>query len=171
MRFDLHQHVWTEPLLGALSARQELPRVRRDGLRWRLELAGEPASHLDLAGDEPSLRAALVHLDGLDRALVAPSCALGFEPDVVEAFADGVRELPGEFGAWGALPLRECSPPAVDRLIDEGFAGLCVPAGALASPAGVERCGPVLERLERRGAPLLVHPGPDPFAPPGAAGD
>src|SRR5437764_14886673 len=104
MRFDLHQHVWTEPLLGTLSARSELPRLRRDGLRWRLELAGEPASHLDLAGDEPGLRAALVHLDGLDRALVPPSCALGFEDDVVEAYAAGVRALPVGVGAWGAIP-------------------------------------------------------------------
>src|SRR3954463_6540490 len=80
MRLDVHQHLWTEPLLSALSARRELPRVRRDGLRWRLEIAGEPPSLLDDAGDQPSLRAALVHLDGLDRALVAPSCALGCEP-------------------------------------------------------------------------------------------
>src|SRR4051794_3734715 len=166
MRLDVHQHLWTEPLLSALSARRELPRVRRDGLRWRLEIAGEPPSLLDDAADEPSLRAALVHLDGLDLALVAPSCALGVEPDVAAAYAEGVRDLPAEFGAWGCADPRD-GATAVDRLLDEGFAGLCLPAGALASPAGVERCGPVLERLERRDAPLLVHPGPDPWAPAG----
>src|SRR4051812_15931088 len=170
MRFDVHQHVWTEPLLSALSARRELPRVRPDGARWRLELAGEPSGLLDVPGDEPGLRAALVHLDGLDRALVAPSCALGDHDDLAAAYAEGVRSLPDEFGAWGWLPVREGSPAAADRLLDDGFAGLCVPAGALASPAGVERCGPVLERLERRGAPLLVHPGPDPWAAPAQSG-
>src|SRR5437763_512285 len=59
MRLDVHQHLWTEPLLATLSARSELPRVRRDGLRWRLEIEGEPSSLLDVAGDAPSLRAAL----------------------------------------------------------------------------------------------------------------
>src|SRR3954463_8122218 len=168
MRVDVHQHLWTEPLLSALSARRELPRVRRAGLRWRLELAGEPAGLLDVAGDDPGLRAALVHLDGLDRALVAPSCALGCEPGVVEAYAEGARDLPPAFGAWGAVALAEPdAAAAADRLLDEGFAGLCVPAGALASPERLERSAPVLERLERRGAPLLVHPGPDPWAPAG----
>ena len=44
---DIHQHLWTEPLLGALSARRERPRLRRDGLRWRLEVDGEPPSFLE----------------------------------------------------------------------------------------------------------------------------
>ena len=51
-------------------------------------------------------------------------------------------------------------PSAIERLLDEGFAGACVPAGALGGPEGFERLGPVLETLERRDAPVLIHPGP-----------
>src|SRR3954447_10483835 len=125
MRMDVHQHVWTEPLLSALSARRELPRLRRDGLRWRLELSGEGPSWLDVPGDEPGRRAALVHLDGLDRALVAPSCALGDDEALAAAYSEGVRALPREFGAWGWVALRDPGAAAAeaDRLLDEGFAG------------------------------------------------
>jgi predicted TIM-barrel fold metal-dependent hydrolase len=42
-----------------------------------------------------------------------------------------------------------------------------VAAGALADQAGFERLGAVLETLERRDAPLLVHPGPASAAEPG----
>jgi hypothetical protein len=48
----------------------------------------------------------------------------------------------------------------VDALLDAGAAGLCLPAGTLASRAGLERLGPALERLGARGGPLLIHPGP-----------
>jgi predicted TIM-barrel fold metal-dependent hydrolase len=37
-----------------------------------------------------------------------------------------------------------------------------VPADALGGPEGFERLGPVLETLERRDAPVLIHPGPAP---------
>ena len=29
MQIDVHQHIWTEPLLDALAARRRLPFVRR----------------------------------------------------------------------------------------------------------------------------------------------
>jgi predicted TIM-barrel fold metal-dependent hydrolase len=50
----------------------------------------------------------------------------------------------------------------IDARLDEGFAGVSIPAGAVAHPAGLERCAALLDRLDRRGAPLLVHPGPGP---------
>jgi len=30
MKIDVHQHMWTEPLVHALAARSELPFVRRE---------------------------------------------------------------------------------------------------------------------------------------------
>src|SRR4051794_32717902 len=120
MRVDVHQHLWTEPLLSALSARRELPRVRRAELRWRLELPGEPAGLLDIAGDDPGRPPALVRLAALDRALAAPSCAPGCEPGGVEAYAEGARDLPPAFGAWGAVALAEAdAAAAAGRLLDE----------------------------------------------------
>ena len=88
---------------------------------------------------------------------------------LLEAYHDGVAALPSAFGAWAAIGLAAPDPAALARLLDRGFAGACVAADALAGPEGFDRLGPVLETLERRGAPLLVHPGPA-AAPARAAG-
>jgi predicted TIM-barrel fold metal-dependent hydrolase len=166
---DIHQHLWPEPLLSALSLRREPPMLVRRGAGWALALHGEPEAPVDLADHDPNARAALVRSDGLDRALVAPSTPLGIEAlpaaeaaPLLAAYHEGVRALPGEFGAWAAIGLAEPDPVQLARLLDEGFVGACVAAEALAGPDGLDRLGPVLETLERRGAPLLVHPGPAP---------
>lgn len=141
----------------------------RDG--WALRLQGEPESPVDLVDHDPDRRAALVRADGLDRALVAPSVPLGLEllpaaqaEPLLASYHEGVQGLPGEFGAWAAVGVEEPDAEALAGLLDAGFVGACVPAGALSSPEGVERLGPVLETLEGRGAPLFVHPGPVPPA-------
>jgi hypothetical protein len=164
---DIHQHLWPEPLLSALSRRREPPMLVRRGTHWAIRLRGEPDAPVDLADHDPDRRAALVHADGLDRALVAPSVPLGIEAlaadqaaPLLEAYHEGVLALPGEFGAWAAVGLAEPDPAALAYLLDVGFVGACVDASALGGPDGFDRLGAVLETLERRGAPLLVHPGP-----------
>ena len=173
VRVDVHQHLWSEPLVAALARRRSAPCVRRDGQAWRLRLPAEPPCTIDVAGDDPARRAALLALDGMDGALVALSSALGvegLEPDeaaeLIAAFEDGVAALPPEFGWWAASALASPEAAAVDRAIGAGAAGLCLPSGALATRYGLERCGPLLDRLEDLGAPLFVHPGPDPWATP-----
>jgi hypothetical protein len=173
VRIDAHQHLWTEPLLAALARRTSPPRVlRRDG-GWWLEVAGEAPSLLPAAPDDTEARAALVGDDGAARALVALSSALGAErlppPEahaLIAAYDAGVAALPDRFGSWGAIALYGADPGSVDAVLDEGHVGLCLPADALATPAAVERLGPVLERLEDRDAPLFVHP-----VAPGVVGD
>jgi predicted TIM-barrel fold metal-dependent hydrolase len=98
--------------------------------------------------------------------LLAPSAPLGIEalpaPEaepLLEAYHQGVAALPAPFGAWAAVGLAAPDPVALAARLDEGFAGACVAAEALSGPAGYDRLGPVLEVLERRDAPLLVHPG------------
>jgi 6-methylsalicylate decarboxylase len=164
---DIHQHLWPEPLLSALSLRREPPMLVRRGAGWALALRGEPEGPVDLADHDPDARAALVRADGLDRALVVPSTPLGIEAlpageaePLLAAYHDGVRALPDEFGAWAAVGLADPDPVELARLLDAGFVGACVAAEALAGPDGLGRLGPVLETLERRDAPLLVHPGP-----------
>jgi predicted TIM-barrel fold metal-dependent hydrolase len=163
---DIHQHLWPEPFLRALSLRREPPMLVRRGAGWAIRLWGEAEAPVDLADHDPDRRAALVRADGLDRALVAPSIPLGIEAlpageaePLLEAYHEGVRALPDEFGAWVAVGLAEPDPAALVRLLDAGFVGACLAAGALDGPDGMERLGPLLEALERRGAPLLVHPG------------
>jgi hypothetical protein len=171
MRVDVHQHLWSEPLVGALARRRHPPRVRRGPGGWWLDLAGEPPCRLDV--DDPAARADLVRADGLDRALIGLSCPLGIEclppaeaGPLLDAYHAGVGALPGVFGGWASVGLRDldAAPGALAARLDEGFHGLCLPAGALATPGAVDRIAPLLDVLERRDAPLFVHPGPAPAA-------
>src|SRR4051795_5551257 len=175
MRLDVHQHLWTEPLVAALARRRMPPRVRRARDGWWLDLAGEAPCRLE--PEDVGRRAALVHLDGLDRALIALSAPLGIEaldPDeaapVLDAHHAAVSELPDEFGGWASIALRDAdaAPAELERRLDDGFAGLCLPAGALGTPGDVEGAGPLLEVPERRGAPLFGDPRPAPPRPPAA---
>lgn len=150
--------------------------MHRDG-GWTLRLSGEAEAPVTPADHDPDRRAALVESDGLDRALVALSSPLGIEAldagdsePLLAAYHEGVAQLPARFGAWAAVSLAEPDPAALALLLDRGFAGACVPAGALDGPAGFERLNGVLATLERRDAPLLVHPGPARAGPAAAPG-
>lgn len=177
MRIDVHQHLLPEPLLGALEKRRAAPRIRRGRSGWLLEAAGESPSALDLSQHDPDARAARADADELDHALVALSSVLGvegLEPDegaeLLAAWQRGARELPGRFGHWGAVSLRDPDPSQVDGALASGAVGISLPAGALAGAGGVDRSGPLLDRLDRHSGVLFVHPGPDPWStPPHAA--
>jgi hypothetical protein len=169
IKIDIHQHLWTEPLVQALAERQEFPFVRRDHGLTLLFLAGERPYVIDLSNDAPSRRAALVELDGLDRALVCLSSPVGIESlpreqslPLIDAYHDGALSLDGPFGVWGAIALDRPDPDDVERAIGRGCVGLSLPAGALSSVDALSRLRSVLARLEQLGAPLLVHPGPGP---------
>jgi len=167
MLVDIHQHLWTEPLLDALAARDRLPFVRRaDGIAT-VHCAGEQAWAVDLEAESPALRAELVHRDGLDRALVALSSPIGIEAlprddarELIDAHLGGVAELPEEFGAWGPIGLDRPDPTDVDDLLARGCAGISLSAAALDGPAALDSAGPVLERAAEREVPVFVHPGP-----------
>jgi hypothetical protein len=173
MRIDMHQHLWSEPLVAALAQRTTAPCIRRDGQAWRLRLPAVQSCLIDVAGDEPEHRANLLAIDGVDGALIALSTALGVEglpADEAEvllaAYEEGVAALPGQFGAWASVSLIAVDPARLDAALERGAAGLCLPSAALATRFGLDRAGPLLERLERAGAPLFVHPGPDPWSAP-----
>jgi hypothetical protein len=178
IKIDVHQHLWTEPLIQALAERQELPFVRHERGLTVLFLAGERPYLIDSATEAPARRAALVELDGLDRALLCLSSPLGIESlprvqslPLLDAYYDGVLGLEGPFGAWGAIALDRPDPDDVDRAIGRGCIGLSLPAGALSSTDGLSRLRSVLARVELLGVPLLVHPGPGPGAGAGRAAD
>ncbi len=177
MKVDVHQHLLGEPLIEALARRNAAPRLiaRREG--WTFRVAAEPDSILATEATDAELRRADLEADGVDRALVALSTALGIETLpadeaalLIEAHHLGLEELPVEFRGWGAVSLAEPDPDpiAIDAALDRGCVGITLPATALADPAAVECLGPLLARLEERGAPLFVHPGP--VADPAAVG-
>jgi hypothetical protein len=173
MLTDLHQHLWSEPLIEALARRRTLPFVRRERGLTVLHLAGESPYLIDVEAEAPTRRAALVRADGIERAMVCLSSTIGIEAlpreeaqELLNAYHEGALGLPQEFGAWGAVALDGIDPEDVDRLLERGCVGISLPAGALAGVAALGRVEALLERLEHRGAPLLVHPGPAPHQRP-----
>ncbi len=171
MLIDIHQHIWTEPLLDRLAARDEPPLVRRsDGLTV-LHCSAEPPYVIDVDSEAPERRASLVAEDGLDLALVALSSPIGIEAlprdsalELIEAQLEGVAELPREFAAWGPIALDgadvgRCEPRARTRLRGNHAAGRG--ARRTRSPGAAESAAGSCGRAPGAG----VHPpGPRPWA-------
>src|ERR1700761_4958778 len=125
---DVHQHLLGEPLVAALAARSTAPMLIRREEGWALQappplitrleeewtcrVPSDPDSVLRFEATDADLRVAALAEDGLDRALVALSTALGIEslpPDeaaaLIEAHHRGIEDLPAAFAGWGAGPL------------------------------------------------------------------
>jgi hypothetical protein len=169
----VHQHLWPAALIAALARRRTPPGLYRSGGDWMLRLTGERACRIDLDDHDPDARAAAVHADGLDRALICLSSPLGIEAlpaeetgPLLATFHAGVLEFGEPFGLWGAVALEDPRADTADALLAAGAVGLSVPAGALTTRRGLAHLAPLLARLEALGAPLLAHPGPAPWRPP-----
>jgi hypothetical protein len=173
---DVHQHLLSEPLIEELARRRRPPALVRRREGWTFRVAGEPDSVLEFDATNVALRSMELRRDGIGRALVALSTALGIETlpgeealPLLEAHHQGIDSLPADFGGWGAVQLEAPDPDDVDAVIARGCVGISLPATALANPAALERSGPLLTRLERHDAPLFVHPGPVVPSGPAAA--
>jgi predicted TIM-barrel fold metal-dependent hydrolase len=173
MQIDVHQHIWTEPLLDALAGRETLPFVRHDGGLTVLHSAYEQPYVIDVAAENANRRASLMRTDGVDLALVALSSPIGIEAlpresadALIAAHLEGIRMLPDEFGAWAPVALDRPDPDDVDRVLRPRCVGVSIPAAALAGPQALDASGPLLERVAARRVPLFVHPGPAPSTPP-----
>jgi 6-methylsalicylate decarboxylase len=166
-RVDVHQHIWTTPLLDALTARERLPFVRRsDGLAV-LHCAGEQAWAIDVESETSQRRAELAQADGLDRVLVALSSPIGVEAlprdeahALIDAHLTGVEALGSPFAAWGPVALDRPDPDDIDALLARGCVGITLPAGALAGPDALAQIEPLLDRAEALQTTVFVHPGP-----------
>jgi 6-methylsalicylate decarboxylase len=144
-RIDVHQHLWPEQLVSALSNRRDPPRLRGT----RLELR-EGVFELDLSAHDLAKRLALLDQDGIDVAVVSLAPTLGSDeaPELAEAYDAGVLEL-AQAAAGRILPLA-----AGDE--EDGFAGTCVSAPRV-----------VAEGIGLRTKPVFVHPGYAPAPPEG----
>jgi len=166
VKVDIHQHVWTSPLLDALAERTCLPFVRRtDGLTV-LHCGGELPYVIDTDAECAARRAQLLRRDGVDLAVIAPSSPIGIEAlrrdvaaELISAHLDGVLALGDGFAAWGPIGLDAPEPSDVDELLGRGCTGISVPACALRGREALDAVGGVLERAQARGVPVLVHPG------------
>ncbi len=152
-RYDLHQHLWPEPLVRELERRSEPPRLRSG----RLELAAEGAFEVDLRVHDLDARVALLDRHELDVGVVslAPTMETDGHADLIDAYHEGIAEL---VAAAGGRLAAFAADPALD-----GFAGVCVSAGRLVG--GIDE---ILGRLAEDGGLLFVHPGPPAGVPAGA---
>jgi predicted TIM-barrel fold metal-dependent hydrolase len=181
-RVDLHQHLWPEAFISALAGRDRPPRiVTRDGGPW-LDLAFEPGGAFSAALHAPERRLAVLDAGGIDTAVISISTPIGVEalPEgearpLLDAYHDGIAEVVdgsgGRLRAFAAacLSASDMGAAAVAERLRAGFAGLSLPSEALVTPAGLDRCAPLLRMLERAGRPLFVHPGPAPWTRPDPA--
>src|SRR4051812_20859633 len=126
-RTDVHQHLWPEQLVAALTWRREPPLIRRSGGGWRLRLRGEPEHPFQAAEHDAEARARRLAGDGVERALLAISSPLGIESlprdeaePLLQAHNAGLLALGPRFGVWAAVSLRPPDPADVDRELDAG---------------------------------------------------
>jgi predicted TIM-barrel fold metal-dependent hydrolase len=166
MQVDVHQHIWTEPLLDALAVRDALPFVRRENGLTIVHCAGESPYIVDTSTETPARRARLVHDDGLDVAAIALSSPIGVEAlprgeasELIGAYLDGVAALPEEFLAWGPVALDGLDADDVDRLLALGCVGISLPAPALAGWEALRASSAVLARAAECRVPVFIHPG------------
>jgi 6-methylsalicylate decarboxylase len=166
LKVDVHQHVWTEPLLDELARRTQLPLIRREYGVTVLHSDGEQPYVIDVEAEAASSRLGALHEDGLDVAVVAISSPIGIESlpreealVLIDAHLSGIERLGSGFAAWGPIPLDQLDPDDVDDVLTRGCVGISLPAGALAGPARLEALRPTLERIAELKVPLFVHPG------------
>ena len=177
MRTDVHQHLWPRPLVDALRARRIPPYLDADGDAPVLHMAHEPAGAVDLTRHRLDSRLAALDAAGIERAVISLSTPLGIEAlpeaeslELIGAYHGGLADLieqsDGRLAGWAAAPLAcpDAGAGTVEAALDRGFVGASLPSEALAGPEAIERVAPLLDMLERRGAPLFVHPGPAPAA-------
>jgi 6-methylsalicylate decarboxylase len=160
---DVHQHLWPEALIGELRRRSQPPRLAG----WTLFTSGEPPFEVNPADHDPGQRAAQAARDRAGRVMIGLSSPLGIEylppgeaEPLLDAYHRGVAGLGAPFAGWAAACLTEIDPGGLAKQLDRGFAGLQLPATAVAGEAGYRRYGPLLEVLAERDRPLFIHPGP-----------
>lgn len=168
---DIHQHLWTEPLLIALARRNNAPFARREGDGWTLFSSGEAPYLIGSDESDAVSRSLRMAAAGIDRAVIAPSSPIGLEDlpvgeanQLLDAHLEGVRALPEEFLHWAVSSVWKIEPARLEAQLAAGAVGLALPAGALAAPEGWVRTAPLLDVLESHGLPLFVHPGPGPYS-------
>ena len=156
--YDVHQHLWPEAFVSALSRRDAPPRLRAGRL-----LTGSGEYEVDLGRHDLRARLTRLDRDGTDVAIVSLQPTLGLDALPVEDRA----ALVDPYHA-GIAELADASGGRVIALAyaaaDERFPGSVVSAESFAAGDSDD----VLAALEASGRFLFVHPGVGAPPPAGA---
>src|SRR5215212_7217437 len=138
---DLHQHLWTEQLVSALARRTEPPFARSAKGRFVVYSPHEGPATVEAGARAVARRLDDLQRDRVGRAVLAISSPIGVEclprreaEPLLDAFEEGIADLPSPFAAWGPIALEGAGAADVDRVLDAGCVGVSLPAGALATP-------------------------------------
>jgi 6-methylsalicylate decarboxylase len=147
-RIDIHQHLWPESFVRALSLRERAPRLQGA----KLEIQGDTVWDVDLDAHRVEDRLALLDRFELDTAVVSLQPTLGLDRlpaeergELVEAWEEGILELATE---PRLVPLATSRPR-------DGFAGVSVSALELLD---LPALAPRIDALVAHGGFLFVHP-------------
>ena len=177
-RVDVHQHLWPEPLLAALSRRSPPPAHpplrRRVGAahRRRARVArGSRPTTTPCAGRCWSSGTASTARSSRCRARWASRpCRPARPSELLAAYHAGASALGDRLPAWASAGLARPDPRRPGRSPGRGFRRP-LPAGRRpVRPRGRGSLRALLSTLEERGSPLLVHPGPAPWSAPPSTG-
>jgi len=166
---DVHQHLWTPEFVERLRARTQVPYLRG----WTLHTAAEAPYEVDPQAHDVARRVAVDHEAEVGTACLSLSSPLGIEdlprPQaglLIDAWHQGVQELPDHFRAWASVPSEDPDLAAVHALLaQDRFVGLQLPASSVLSPAAWERVSSLLVAAEVAGKPVMIHPGAEPARP------
>src|SRR5690349_21238197 len=128
---DLHQHLWPDALVERLRARSRYPYLRG----WTLHTHGEAPYDVQPEHHDVTDRLRQNAQDGIGLACLSLSAPLGIESlrgpsagALLDAWHDGVANLPEGFGAWAAVSSVEPDLAGLAALLADGFVGVQVPA-------------------------------------------
>ena len=93
---DVHQHLWPDPFVQALTRRRHPPRLRGS----TLELAGERAGEIDLEAHELGERLRLLDRSEIDVAVVSLQPTLGIDELPEEERSELVTAWRGASSRW-----------------------------------------------------------------------
>jgi hypothetical protein len=146
-RIAIHQHVWTEPLIEALGRRDSPPFARPANRRFVLFAPGEGPATVAVGPSAVDCRLAELDRDGINRAVVSLSCPMASSrcraggPSCCWRRTSRVSHSCRRASKPGERSRQEAGPEDVGGVLDAGFVGVSLPAGALPGTREVEHLG------------------------------
>jgi aminocarboxymuconate-semialdehyde decarboxylase len=169
-RIDVHTHYLPDTLVAALEARDELPRISRDGSKRVIEY-GRGNGHTllpamvdlelqfaEMAKAEIDLAVLSVNVPGADWFPAADGISVA--RDVNDELADLSRREADRIAALALLPMQapEAAASELERAVGAGLRGGIVYSNIAGQDLDAIDCTPVLEAAAALDVPLMIHP-------------